>query len=105
MFYCIKRKISGTFLSTQGNRPKPAIVVFRKQENARNIMRFYKDCNLNKKQQEITIEKVNLLELARMCKNVALDVTIIDDSVIFNLRPDEEYLSVLNRSFTYPNIS
>lgn len=100
MFYCIKRNISGTYLSTQGNRPKPAIVVFRNPKNARNIMRFYKECNQNKKQQEMLVEKVNIIELAGMCKNVALDLTIIDDSVVFNLKPGEDYLHVLNKTFT-----
>ncbi|NBU82937.1 MAG: hypothetical protein EBS55_14960 [Flavobacteriaceae bacterium] len=101
MLYCIKRKISGTFLSTNGNRSKPAIMVFRNQNNAKNIMRFYKETS-NKLQQEISVEKVNILELTRMCKNVALDISIIDENITFILKPDEEYIKVLNRSFTYP---
>jgi hypothetical protein len=100
MLYCIKRKISGTFLSTQGNRTRPAIMTFKTKENARNMLMFYKNCSKhNEKHQPIIIEKINPSTLAQMCNNVALDFAIMDENVFFKLAPNEKYIEILNRAY------
>lgn len=102
MIYCIKRKISGTYLSVGGDKSKPHVMAFRELSNAKRIVHFYKQCEGLRPQQEIIIEKTSTLAMTRICANVALDLTIMDEDVHFDLKPDEEYLSVLNRSFNKP---
>ena len=101
MLYCIKRQFSGTFLSTQGNRRRPAILTFKNKDNAVNVLRFYKDSEI-RLQQPIVIEKICPETLAEMCKNVALDFAIMDepDCIVYKLAPDERYLEILNRAYS-----
>ena len=101
--YCIKHNSSNTFLSTQGNRTKPAILAFTKKQNARNIQTIHRQfTNIGSLQTTTTIVSINTKMLIDICTNVHLDIVVIDleeEIVDIALNPNENYINMLNRSF------
>lgn len=100
MIYCIKRKISGTYLSSvSSSKSKPHVLAFRELANAKKLIHFYKECEGHRPHQEIVIELTSTLAMTRICSNVALNLTIVDEDMHFYLEPDGEYLAVLARAY------
>lgn len=99
MIFCIKRKPSGTFITVQGDRPKPAILGFKDRVAAQNMLRFYRQLE-TRLGQEVIVDKVDLSSLIKMCSNTALDICILDreqhSCMTFNLKPDDNYRNILD---------
>lgn len=103
MIYCIKRKASGTFITVQGNRPKPAVLGFRDRQSAQNILRFYRQLE-TRIDQEIIVDKVDLSTMIKMCTNTSLDICVMgkgkDEGMTFVLKPDDNYRDVLDLCYS-----
>jgi len=96
MLYFIRSK--GAFLSACGNRGKKTVLGFRNVQNAIDIMQFYSECENTS---GLMIQKINASSMINMCKNSALDLSIIDsdDSCTYCLEPDKHYIETLTRTF------
>jgi len=97
--YCLRRTISGTFLSVHANRSKPAIIAFKSLNNARNIKHFHSQ--LEKPRQEVVIATYTKESLVAMCQNAYLDIEILDDDITITLEADPRArLELLTRAYT-----
>ena len=99
--HCFRRKITGTFLSVQSNRVKPAILAFRNIDNARNMKRFY--YQLENPKQDVVISTFTEESLVKMCQDVHLDIEIIDESKLISLdapTSKANCINILDRAFS-----
>lgn len=102
MIYCIKRRVTGTFITVQGNRPRPAILGFKDRVAAQNMLRVYRQFE-TRLGQEIIVDQVDLSALIKVCSNTALDICVLDHDKdhTFNLKPDDNYRDILDICYKF----
>jgi hypothetical protein len=99
--YCIRRTITGTFLSVQGQRTKPAILAFKSIHNAQNILCFH--YQLENPKQRLTIVPYTKDALIAMCENAHLDIEILDQDTSITFEPTPaSMIETLNRAYQKP---
>ena len=84
--HCIRRKVTGVFLSVHANRDRPAIVAFRHANNAKGFNKVY--YQFHNPKQEVVVNSFTEIELLSMFKNSHLDVAIIDEATTLTLLAD-----------------
>lgn len=96
MIYCIKTNHG--YMVAQGNRGKKTLLAFKEIKNARSVIHLY--CECEKKQTDvIMIEKTTASSIIKLCKNTALDMTIMDGDISYCLEPDADYIETLRCAY------
>jgi len=98
----LRRQVTGTFLTVQANRERPAIIAFRFMKNAKMVKSIY--CQMEKPKQEVIIYTYTEHAMASMLKNSHLDIDIIDESITITFDADPHACSRMMERALLPGL-